>query len=204
MKNLDFKNIDFKKFNFNKIGTNYSNVFEKIKKDKPFQKKLAALIVAILVMFFGTNLINSYQQSTIKEASSKQSEYQEIEKFLTTYNNDAEDYKEKISQVNGQIIEFKDIDKASILISELATNNNLIIASNNKKEKTVNIGNNIFAQEVEMTVTGEYGNILNFLNKLENGSFFISIKSLSIDTGKNTTNNNITAKISYQIFFVKA
>lgn len=204
MKKFDFKNIDLKNLNFSKLGTNYSSVLDKIKNDKPFQKKLAVFTVAIIVMFFGTNLINSYQQSTIKEASSKQSEYQEIEKFLTTYNNNAEDYKEKIAQVNGQIIEFKDIDKAGILISELATNNNLIIASNNKKEKTANIGNNIFAQEVDMNVTGEYGNILNFINKLENGSFFISINSLAIDAGKDATNNNITAKISYQIFFVKA
>ena len=39
MKKFDFKNIDLKNLNFSKLGTNYSSVLDKIKNDKPFQKK---------------------------------------------------------------------------------------------------------------------------------------------------------------------
>lgn len=208
MKNIDFKNLKLNEINMEDINLDalqdkYGGVISKFKDDKPFFKKVAILVVAIIVVLVGHNFINNYQEVIINETNTKQSEYKEIESFLTKYNNEVDGYKKDVSKVSGQIIEFKDIDKANVIVTELANNNNLTVNTNNKKEKTTNVANNIFTQEIDMAVTGQYADIIKFLNTLENEKFFVSIDSVSIANGKDNSGMN-TAKISYQIFFVKS
>ena len=203
MKNINLNNIKLEDIKLDILQKKYGNIINRIKEDKSFIKRIIICISVIIIILVITSLVNNYQQIGIQEATTKQSEYKEIETFLTKYNNEAENYKTNVGKVSGQIIEFKDVDKANIIVTELATSNNLTVNTNNKKEKTNNIANNIFTQDVDVDVTGHYSDIIKFLNELENEKFFVSISAVSITNSKENQELN-TAKISYQIFFVKS
>ena len=210
------KKLDLNKFNLNEVNLSslnmkeinekFSHFADKIKQDAPFQKKIGICSLLIIAFLVGANLINDFQQGKIEEASSKQSEYETIQSFLKGHNNRAEEYKNSIAQVHGKLIEQNEIDKADMVIAKLAEADGLTITSNKKAQKADNVGNNIYAQSTALTVEGTYGNIVKFVNDIENEEFFASITNLSIDgkTAKKETPDIISAKVDYRIFYSNA
>ena len=55
-------------------------------------------------------------------------------------------------------------------------------------------------------MTGDYGNILKFVNALENESFFTACETFSLSSAKASVDNPnaVTAKLDYKVFFVKS
>ena len=210
MKKLD----DLKNFNLDslssidtgKFNETFSHFADKLKQDIVFQKKAGISALIIVGCLLGTNLINDFQQVKIEEASSKQSEYEEIQDFLKKYKNSADDYKNTIAQVKGKLIEQDEMDKANMIVSKLAEADGLTVTSNKKAPKVDNIGNNIHAQTTTLMVEGTYNNIIKFVNDIENEEFFSSVITLSIN-GKNAkkeTPDVISAKVDYRIFYSNA
>ena len=209
MKNIDFKNLNLDSLSSIDMGSlneTFSHFVDKIKQDTPFQKKVGISALIIVGCLLGTNLINDYQQVKIEEASSKQSEYEEIQSFMKKHKNNADEYKNSIAQVKGKLIEQDEIDKANLIVAKLAEADGVTITSNKKSPKTDNIGNNIHAQTTSLMVEGNYQSILKFINDVENEDFFSAITTLSINA-KNTkkeTPDIISAKVDYQIFYSTA
>lgn len=211
MKNLDLKNFNLDDFNLSsmdmdEINEKFSHFVDKIKQDVPFQKKVGICSVLIFAFIVGTNLINDFQQGKIEEASSKQSEFEEIQSYLKKHNNSAEEYKNTIAQVHGKLIEQSELDKANMIIAKLAEADGLSVTSNKKSQKADNVGNNIHAQATTLTVEGTYNNIIKFVNDVENEEFFTSFISLSINgkTAKKESPDIISAKVDYRIFYSNA
>ena len=195
------KNVDL-----TSLQESASLFFEKIKTDSKFQKKGGICLAIIVGLLAGTHFVDAYQQGTIKSVSEKQAKYEEIQKYLEKHNNSAMDYKEDVSKINGKILNESEVDKANAVISKLAETNGVTITNNKKTAKSENIGNNIFTQKTSLEVTGEYGNILNFINAMENESFFASCETLSLGSAARNeakTPNTVSAKLDYKIFFVK-
>lgn len=202
MKNI---NIDLKDINFNEIKNEISDFLEKIQEDSVYKKKMIILILSSIIVLLLTYGINNYQKGTIETLTSRQTEYNEINSFLKTYNNNAINYKEDLSQIKSRILDEKDIDKANILIAKMAENHNLKIENNKKNEKQENIGANIYAQTTDLNVTGSYDDIIKFVNDIENNDFFISVETFSTNKASEmkNINNAIGVKISYKVFFSK-
>lgn len=195
-----------KNFDMNNIQQELSSFTEKVKQDKPYIKKIVIMAGAMVLLLGGTFAIGQYQAGAIQIASSKQEEYQNIQNFMTKYNKEASEYQSDIKKVSTKVVQQRDLDKASQIISKLAETNALTVSDNKKNEKVETVGNGIFAQSVTMTVSGEYGNIINFLNEMENSTFFVSTSTLNISANKpekNKGENTVNAKIEYKIFFVK-
>lgn len=180
--------------------------FEKIKNDNSFQKKGGICLAIIAALLIGTHVVDAYQQQTIKVASEKQAKYEEIQKYLKKHNNDTMEYKDDLSQVKGKILDETEVDKANAVIIKLAEANGVSVSNNKKGAKAENIGNNIFSQKVSIDLTGEYGNILKFVNALENESFFTACETFSLSSARASAGNpnSVTAKIDYKVFFVKS
>lgn len=195
-----------KNFDMNDIQQELSSFTEKVKQDKPYIKKIVIMAGAMVLLLGGTFAIGQYQAGAIQIASSKQEEYRNIQNFMTKYNKEASEYQSDIKKVSTKVVQQKDLDKASQIISKLAETNALTVSDNKKNEKVETVGNGIFAQSVTMTVSGEYGNIINFLNEMENSTFFVSTSTLNISANKpekNKGENTVNTKIEYKIFFVK-
>ena len=195
-----------KNFDMNDIQQELSSFTEKVKQDKPYIKKIVIMAGAMVLLLGGTFAIGQYQAGAIQIASSKQEEYRNIQQFMTKYNKEASEYQSDIKKVSTKVVQQRDLDKASQIISKLAETNALTVSDNKKNEKVETVGNGIFAQSVTMTVSGEYGNIINFLNEMENSTFFVSTSTLNISANKpekNKGENTVNAKIEYKIFFVK-
>ena len=203
MKKLDLNKFNLSSLNMEELNEKFSHFADKIKQDAPFQKKVGICSLLIVAFLVGTNLINDFQQGKIEEVSSKQSEFETIQSFLKEHNNRAEEYKKSIAKVHGKLIEQNEIDKANMVIIKLAEANGLTITSNKKAQKADNVGNNIHAQSTVLTVEGTYGNIVKFINDIENEEFFASITNLSINgkTTKKETPDIISAKVDYRIFY---
>lgn len=203
MKKLDLNKFNLSSLNMEELNEKFSHFADKIKQDAPFQKKVGICSLLIVAFLVGTNLINDFQQGKIEEVSSKQSEFETIQSFLKEHNNRAEEYKNSIAKVHGKLIEQNEIDKANMVIIKLAEANGLTITSNKKAQKADNVGNNIHAQSTVLTVEGTYGNIVKFINDIENEEFFASITNLSINgkTTKKETPDIISAKVDYRIFY---
>lgn len=206
MKKLDLNKFNLSSLNMEELNEKFSHFADKIKQDAPFQKKVGICSLLIVAFLVGTNLINDFQQGKIEEVSSKQSEFETIQSFLKEHNNRAEEYKNSIAKVHGKLIEQNEIDKANMVIIKLAEANGLTITSNKKAQKADNVGNNIHAQSTVLTVEGTYGNIVKFINDIENEEFFASITNLSINgkTTKKETPDIISAKVDYRIFYSNA
>lgn len=195
-----------KNFDMNDIQQELSSFTEKVKQDKPYIKKIVIMAGAMVLLLGGTFAIGQYQAGAIQIASSKQEEYRNIQNFMTKYNKEASEYQSDIKKVSTKVVQQKDLDKASQIISKLAETNALTVSDNKKNEKVETVGNGIFAQSITMTVSGEYGNIINFLNEMENSTFFVSTSTLNISANKpekNKGENTVNTKIEYKIFFVK-
>ena len=203
MKKLDLTKFNLSSLNMEELNEKFSHFADKIKQDAPFQKKVGICSLLIVAFLVGTNLINDFQQGKIEEVSSKQSEFETIQSFLKEYNNRAEEYKNSIAKVHGKLIEQNEIDKANMVIVKLAEADGLTITNNKKAQKADNVGNNIHAQSTVLTVEGTYGNIVKFINDIENEEFFASITNLSINgkTTKKETPDIISAKVDYRIFY---
>ena len=203
MKKLDLNKFNLSSLNMEELNEKFSHFADKIKQDAPFQKKVEICSLLIVAFLVGTNLINDFQQGKIEEVSSKQSEFETIQSFFFLFNNRAEEYKNSIAKVHGKLIEQNEIDKADMVIIKLAEANGLTITSNKKAQKADNVGNNIHAQSTVLTVEGTYGNIVKFINDIENEEFFASITNLSINgkTTKKETPDIISAKVDYRIFY---
>lgn len=182
-----------------------SSFLEKIKVDNSFQKKSGICLAIIATLLIGTHLVDAYQQQTIKVATEKQAKYEEIQNYLKKHNNDAMEYKDDLSQIKGKILDEMEVEKANAVIIKLAETNGISVSNNKKGTKAENIGNNIFSQKASIELTGDYGNILKFVNALENESFFTACETFSLTSDKaNEENPNIvSAKIDYDVFFVK-
>ena len=209
MKNIDFKNLNLdslSSIDMGKLNETFSHFVDKVKQDTIFQKKAGISALIIVGCLIGTNLINDFQQVKIEEASSKQSEYEEIQDFLKKYKNSAEEYKSSIAQVKGKLIEQEELDKANMIVSKLAEADGLTVTSNKKSPKADNIGNNIHAQTTTLTVEGNYNNIIKFVNDVENEEFFSAVTTLSINakTTKKEAPDVISAKVDYRIFYSNA
>ena len=209
MKNIDFKNLNLdslSSIDMGKLNETFSHFVDKVKQDTIFQKKAGISALIIVGCLIGTNLINDFQQVKIEEASSKQSEYEEIQDFLKKYKNSAEEYKSSIAQVKGKLIEQEELDKANMIVSKLAEADGLTVTSNKKAPKADNIGNNIHAQTTTLTVEGNYNNIIKFVNDVENEEFFSAVTTLSINakTTKKEAPDVISAKVDYRIFYSNA
>ena len=203
MKKLDLTKFNLSSLNMEELNEKFSHFADKSKQDAPFQKKVGICSLLIVTFLVGTNLINDFHQGKIEEVSSKQSEFETIQSFLKEHNNRAEEYKNSIAKVHGKLIEQNEIDKADMVIIKLAEANGLTITSNKKAQKADNVGNNIHAQSTVLTVEGTYGNIVKFINDIENEEFFASITNLSINgkTTKKETPDIISAKVDYRIFY---
>lgn len=180
--------------------------FEKIKNDNSFQKKGGICLAIIAALLIGTHVVDAYQQQTIKVATEKQAKYEEIQKYLKKHNNDTMTYKEDLSQIKGKILDETEVDKANAVITKLAEANGVAVSNNKKGAKAENIGNNIFSQKASIDLTGEYGNILKFVNALENESFFAACETVSLSSSKASAENPnaVSAKLDYKVFFVKS
>ena len=195
-----------KNINTNDIQQELSSFAEKVKQDKPYIKKIAIMASAMVLLLGGTFAIGQYQAGAIQIASSKQEEYKTIQEFMTKYDKEAKEYQSDIKKISTKVVQQADVDKASQIISKLAETNALVVSNNKKGEKIETVGNGIFAQTVTMNVSGEYGNLINFLNEMENSTFFVSTTNLSINAdkqGKGKEENTVSAKVEYRIFFVK-
>lgn len=207
MKKEDFASIidKLKNTDSEALKESASIFFEKIKFDNSFQKKGGICLAIIAALLIGTHVVDAYQQQTIKVATEKQAKYEEIQKYLKKHNNDTMEYKDDLSQIKGKILDETEVDKANAVIVKLAEANGISVSNNKKGAKAENIGNNIFSQKASIDLTGEYGNLLKFVDALENESFFAACETFSLSSTKASADNpnTVTAKLDYKVFFVK-
>ena len=194
------KNINI---SFDEINEQFQNFQEKAREDTPFIKKASILFVSAIMVFLITHFINDFQQGSINDANTKQSEYQTIEQFLAENQQATFEYNKTIDSINGEILKEEDVDKAVSLISKLATNNNVTIANGKKSDKPEDIGNGVMTYANDIQVSGEYQDVINFLKSIENESFFVSIDTVTITPDKRSI-SKINAKLTYQIFFISS
>ena len=208
MKKEDFASIidKLKNTDSESLKESASIFFEKIKIDSSFQKKGGICLAIIAALLIGTHVVDAYQQQTIKVATEKQAKYEEIQKYLKKHNNDTMEYKDDLSQIKGKILDETEVDKANAVIVKLAEANGVSVSNNKKGAKAENIGNHIFSQKASIDLTGEYGNLLKFVDALENESFFTACETFSLSSAKASADNpnTVTAKLDYKVFFVKS
>ena len=176
---------------------------DKLKEDRKFQKQFLGMFAVSMVLLIGTSVTTNLSADKISEVANKQNQYKEISTFMEKYQKDASNYQNEVKQVTAKVLDSEEVDKAHLVVSKLAENNNVLITNTSKNSKTTNVDNNIFASGATITVSGTYGNVENFLYAIENENFFISVDSVSISPDKKNA-SQVEAKIDYKVFFAKA
>lgn len=176
---------------------------DKLKEDRKFQKQFLGMFAVSMVLLIGTSVTTNLFADKISEVANKQNQYKEISTFMEKYQKDASNYQNEVKQVTAKVLDSEEVDKAHLVVSKLAENNNVLITNTSKNSKTTNVDNNIFVSGATITVSGTYGNVENFLYAIENENFFISVDSVSISPDKKDA-AQVEAKIDYKVFFAKA
>lgn len=176
---------------------------DKLKEDRKFQKQFLGMFAVSMVLLIGTSVVTNLFADKISEVANKQNQYKEISTFMEKYQKDASNYQNEVKQVTAKVLDSEEVDKAHLVVSKLAENNNVLITNTSKNSKTTNVDNNIFASGATITVSGTYGNVENFLYAIENENFFMSVDSVSISPDKKDA-AQVEAKIDYKVFFAKS
>lgn len=176
---------------------------DKLKEDRKFQKQFLGMFAVSMVLLIGTSVVTNLFADKISEVANKQNQYKEISTFMEKYQKDASNYQNEVKQVTAKVLDSEEVDKAHLVVSKLAENNNVLITNTSKNSKTTNVNNNIFASGATITVSGTYGNVENFLYAIENENFFMSVDSVSISPDKKDA-AQVEAKIDYKVFFAKS
>ena len=204
--------IDFKKIGRmtpDQINQKFTLFVDYLKLDMPTLKKMGICVVAAVALGMAGKIANSHLQTSVTAAIEKRDEYRNIQNFLETYQRDAKAYKDEINKVRGKILDEGSIDKSNVFVQKLAESNNVTIVTSQRTERTKKIGNGVSAQQIKLSVEGQYSSILKMISEMENASFFIGIEAVDMHEvrgdakGQKGADMLVDARIEYLVFFEK-
>ncbi len=195
-----------KQMNADEFNAKATAFIKSMNEEKELSKQIMVCVVLAIVFVFLGKVANSNLHSSVTAAMERRDEYKNIQLFLDTYNKDMDAYQKEVTKITGTLLKANELDKSMTLVQKMAEARNVKINSTQRRDTSDKIGAGVQSQDIKMTVSGTYSDILQFISDIENASFFTAINSVAMRSDPKTADKIgvVDANLDYSVFFEKA